>query len=75
VFHLSLQQGTEHVPAVFPTAIALGKGVFAVRVSGLAVLNRGLRELLERGALIASLAPVTTGAEPNALSPLAEAAS
>ena len=75
VFHLAVHHGAEHVLAVFPTAIALGKGVFAVRVSGLAVLNLGLRELLERGALIASLAPANARVEPNALSPMAEAAS
>jgi len=75
VFHLAVQHGAEHVLAVFPTATALGKGVFAVRVSGLAVLNLGLRELLERGALIASLAPANARVEPNALPPMAEAAS
>ena len=53
----------------------LGKGVFAVRVSGLPVLNLGLRELLERGVLIASLTPAHNSAEPNAHAALAEVTS
>jgi ABC-2 type transport system ATP-binding protein len=75
VFHLAIHQGAEHVLTTFPTAIALGKGVFAVRVSGLAVLNLGLRELLERGVLIASVAPAHTAAEPNAYSAMVEVTS
>ena len=74
VFHLVVPQGGEHVLAVFPTAISLGKGTFAVRVSGLAALNRGLRDLLERGALIGSVAPAHT-AEPNAFPLLADVVS
>ena len=75
VFHLAVHQGAEHVLGTFPTAIALGKGVFAVRVSGLTVLNHGLRELLERGVLIASVAPAHTAAEPNAYAPMAQVTS
>jgi ABC-type multidrug transport system ATPase subunit len=74
VFHLVVPQGGEHVLAVFPTAISLGKGTFAVRVSGLAALNRGLRDLLERGALIGSVAPAHA-AEPNAFPLLADVVS
>ncbi len=75
VFHLAVHQGAEHVFSAFPTAIALGKGVFAVRVSGLTVLNFGLRELLERGVLIASVAPAHTAVEPNAYAPMARVTS
>lgn len=57
LFHLVLQQGAEHVLAVFPSAISIGRSTFAVRVTGLGQLNRGLRELLERGALLASVVP------------------
>ena len=57
VFHLMLHQGSEYVLAVFPTAISLGRSTYAVRVNGLADLNRGLRELLERGALLAAVTP------------------
>jgi len=73
VFHIAVHHGAEHVLGTFPTAVALGKGVFAVRVRGLAILNVGLRELLERGVLIASVAPAHTAAEPNAYSPMAQA--
>jgi ABC-2 type transport system ATP-binding protein len=73
VFHLLVAQGSEHVLAVFPMAISLGKGAFAIRVGGLAPLNRGLKDLLERGALIASVAPAHSD-EPNAFQALAEAA-
>jgi ABC-2 type transport system ATP-binding protein len=71
VFHLAVHHGAEHVLSTFPTAVVIGKGVFAVRVSGLAVLNMGLRELLERGVLIASVAPAHTPVEPNARSLMA----
>lgn len=55
VFHLALYRGAEHVLDVFPSAISLGRGTFAVRASGLVELNRGLHELLDRGALLASV--------------------
>ena len=57
VYHIVVQRGAEHVIAVFPSAISLGKATFAVRVMGLGPLNMGLRELLERGVLLASVAP------------------
>ena len=57
VYHVSVHRGAEHVMAVFPSAISLGRGTYAVRVTGLGPLNFGLRELLERGVLIASMAP------------------
>ena len=75
VFHLAIHQGAEHVLTTFPKAIALGKGVFAVRVSGLPVLNLGLRELLERGVLISSVTPAHGSAEPNAYPMMAEVTS
>ena len=75
VFHLAVHHGAEHVLSTFPSAVVLGKGVFAVRVSGLPVLNLGLRELLERGVLIASLTPAHNSAEPNAHAALAEVTS
>lgn len=62
VFTLVLHHGGEHVTGVFPNAISLGRGTFTVRVS-LAMLNRGLRELLDRGALLSSVSPVQAGAE------------
>lgn len=65
VFHLVVHHGAEHVSGVFPFAISVGRGTFAVRVADLATLNRGLRELLERGVLLASVAPADATAEPH----------
>jgi ABC-type multidrug transport system ATPase subunit len=67
VFHLVVHRGAEHVLAVFPAAISLGRTTFAVRVAGLGPLNLGLRELLERGVLIRSVAPARTTVEAHAL--------
>jgi ABC-2 type transport system ATP-binding protein len=68
VFHLSVQRGAEHVMAIFPSAISLGRGTYAVRVTGLGPLNMGLRELLERGVLIASVAPAHVPVEAQSFS-------
>ncbi len=67
VFHITLHHGGEHVLAVFPTAISLGRSTYAVRVSGFAALNRGLRELLDRGALLASVMPAHAAVDASAL--------
>lgn len=67
VFNITLHRGAEHVLTVFPSAISLGRSAFAVRVSGLGPLNLGLRELLERGALISAVTPAHSPAEPHAL--------
>ena len=72
VFHLVMHQGGEHVLAVFPTAISLGRSTFAVRVHGVAPLNRGLKELLDRGALLASVAPAHAAVDSSVLAILNE---
>lgn len=64
VFHLGIHHGAEHVVAVFPTAVSLGRGTYAVRVS-VAALNRGVRDLLDRGVLLTSIAPVNATIEPS----------
>ena len=74
VFHLVIHHGAEHVLAVFPTAISLGRSTYAVRVT-LPLLNRGLRDLLERGALLASVTPAHASAEARATPVLNEAIS
>jgi ABC-type multidrug transport system ATPase subunit len=61
VFHLVLHSGADHVLAVFPNAISLGKGTYAVRAT-LAALNRGIRELVDRGALLAAVTPAHAAA-------------
>jgi ABC-2 type transport system ATP-binding protein len=72
VFHLAFHQGSEHVLAVFPLAISLGRSTYAVRVSGFAALNRGLRDLLDRGALLAAVTPANATADANALTAMSE---
>lgn len=72
VFHLAFHQGSEHVLAVFPTAISLGRSTYAVRVSGFTALNRGLRDLLDRGALLAAVTPAHATADASALAALSE---
>ena len=67
VFHITLHQGGEHVLAIFPNAISLGRSTYAVRVTGFAMLNRGLRDLLERGALLASVTPAHAAVDANTL--------
>jgi len=67
VFHVTLHHGGEHVLAVFPTAISLGRSTYAVRVSGFAALNRGLRDLLDRGALLAAVTPAYEAVDASAL--------
>jgi ABC-type multidrug transport system ATPase subunit len=74
VFHLVLHHGSEHVLAVFPTAISLGRSTYAVRVSGFAALNRGLRELLDRGALLAAVTPAHATVDAGVLAVMNEAA-
>ena len=75
VFHLTLYQGGEHVLAVFPTAISLGRSTYAVRVSGFPALNGGLRDLLDRGALLAAVTPAHATADTSALAAVSEVVS
>jgi ABC-type multidrug transport system ATPase subunit len=72
VFHLVFYRGGEHVLAVFPTAISLGRSTYAVRVTGFAALNHGLRDLLDRGALLAAVTPAHAGADTTAPSAVTE---
>lgn len=67
VFHITLHHGGEHVLAVFPNAISLGRSTYAVRVAGFGPLNHGLRELLDRGALLAAVTPAHAAVDTNAL--------
>jgi len=74
VFHLVMHHGVEHVLAVFPMAISLGRSTYAVRVSGFSALNRGLRDLLDRGALLASVMPAHASADATASATMSEVA-
>jgi ABC-2 type transport system ATP-binding protein len=69
VFHLVLHHGADQVLGVFPTAISLGRGTYAVRAT-LPALNRGLRDLLDRGVLLAAVTPAHAAAEVNVVESL-----
>ena len=62
-YRLVLVRGAEELPAVFPGAAALGRGEFEVRDLDLPALNRGLAELVARGALLASVTPTRSALE------------
>lgn len=56
-YRLQLAAGETLVAQIFGNAIARGKGEFDVTVPGLDVLNRGLADLMARGALLVSVTP------------------
>ena len=56
-FRLSVAQGADQVALIFPGAVAVGRGEYQIIVADLAALNTGLAALLERGVLIAGVAP------------------
>lgn len=60
---LSVAAGAEMVLDVFPDAQTIGRGEFELRPMELGALNRGLGELVARGALVSMLTPVHTALE------------
>jgi ABC-type multidrug transport system ATPase subunit len=64
-YRLTFAAGAEHAAIVFPGALALGggRGEFEIVAADLAVLNRGLAELLARGAVLAAVVPARTPLE------------
>ena len=62
-YRLSLAAGDELVAGVFPGSASLGGGEFEVPSADLATLNRGLRDLLARGAVIAAVVPARSALE------------
>jgi ABC-2 type transport system ATP-binding protein len=60
---LAVARGAEFVPSVFPGARETTRGEFELPVSDLAIVNRGIAELLTRGALVTMLTPVHTALE------------
>jgi ABC-2 type transport system ATP-binding protein len=62
-YRIVVARGEDGVPAVFAGAVALGRGEFELRDVELPALNRGLAELVARGALIASLGPTRSALE------------
>jgi ABC-2 type transport system ATP-binding protein len=62
-YRITVASGGEHVLAIFPDAIAVGSGEYDVPARPLDVLNRQLGDLIGRGALLVSVAPVHTALE------------
>jgi len=60
---LTVAAGAETVLEVFPTARAIGRGEFELPAIGVVELNRGLGDLVARGALVSMVAPVHTALE------------
>jgi ABC-2 type transport system ATP-binding protein len=62
-WRIVLARGADVLPAVFPAATALARGEFEVHDLELEALNRGVAELIARGALVASVAPTRSSLE------------
>jgi ABC-2 type transport system ATP-binding protein len=62
-YRIVLAQGADELAAVFPGATPLGRSEFELRDLELAALNRGLAELIARGALVASVGPTRSSLE------------
>lgn len=62
-YHLAVAQGADHVPDVFPGAIALGRGEFTLAPVDPQALNAGLAALLQRGVLVISMNPSRSALE------------
>jgi ABC-2 type transport system ATP-binding protein len=60
---ITLARGAELVRSVFPGARETGRGEFELPASDLAAVNRGIAELLARGALVSMMTPVHTALE------------
>jgi ABC-2 type transport system ATP-binding protein len=62
-YHVTVLAGAEHVPSAFPDARRIADGQFEIDGGDAARLNRGLSELIARGALISALIPAHSGLE------------
>jgi ABC-2 type transport system ATP-binding protein len=60
---IAVARGAELVSSVFPGARETARGEFELPPSDLALVNRGIAELLARGALVSMLTPVHTALE------------
>ena len=63
LFRLTVARGAERIVEVFPDAEDLGRGDWAVRAPTLEALNEGLVSLIERGVLVAGVAPAQSALE------------
>jgi ABC-2 type transport system ATP-binding protein len=60
---ITVARGAELVPSVFPGAREAAHGAFELPASDLVAVNRGIAELLARGALVSTLTPMHTALE------------
>jgi ABC-type multidrug transport system ATPase subunit len=63
VYRLTLAGGADAMRTVFPDAIDLGRGDWAVTAASLADLNERLAAMIGRGAVVAGLAPAESALE------------
>jgi ABC-type multidrug transport system ATPase subunit len=63
LFRLTVARDADRVPEVFPEAVDLGRGDWAVRAASLEALNQGLAALIARGVLVAGVAPAQSALE------------
>jgi ABC-type multidrug transport system ATPase subunit len=63
VYRLTFVRGAELAAAVFPGARPLDRGAVEVVAESVAALNAGLARLLDRGALLAAVAPARSALE------------
>jgi hypothetical protein len=63
VYRLTLADGLDALHAVFPDAVDLGRGDYGVHASSLHDLNARLVEMINRGALVAGVAPAQSALE------------
>jgi len=62
-YRLSVADGSELVPALFPDAVPLASGEWELPAMALADVNRGVAELIARGGIVRALAPAHTSLE------------
>ncbi len=63
VWRLTIARGAERLTQVFPDATDLGRGDWAVSAQTLAQLNEGVVALVQRGVLVAGIAPAQSALE------------
>jgi ABC-type multidrug transport system ATPase subunit len=62
-YRLTMAAGGERVADVFPGTIYAGGGEYTVPASSLEELNRGIAELIDKGAVLSALAPTHSALE------------
>jgi ABC-type multidrug transport system ATPase subunit len=63
LYRLTVARGADRLSEVFTDAVDLGRGEWAVRAPTLEALNHGIAALVERGVLLAGVAPAQSALE------------